>query len=86
MASRILLPRVSPLTLGLFTSSSLLAAHTLLQPNRYRLLCDASLAPAAASPKDWSFSQYQAQARTPVVKDGRLNANAVRQVSAGSIM
>ncbi|KAL2355750.1 hypothetical protein BJ546DRAFT_971627 [Cryomyces antarcticus] len=86
MASRILLPRVSPLTLGLFTSSSLLAAHTLLQPNRYRLLCDTSLAPAAASSKDWSFSQYQAQARTPVVKDGRLNANAVRQVSAGSIM
>lgn len=40
-----------------------------------------------SNPKDWSFSQYQRDAKTPVVNSrGGLNARAVRQVTLGSIL
>ncbi|KAK0940442.1 hypothetical protein LTR48_004019 [Friedmanniomyces endolithicus] len=52
-----------------------------------RLLRLDSLSSPATSPKDWSFSQYQQDARTPVTKgDGTLNPNAIRQLSLGSIL
>ena len=42
---------------------------------------------SSTSPKDWSFSQYQADAQTPVVNSrGGLNAKAVRQMTLGSIL
>jgi len=33
-----------------------------------------------------STAQYERSAQTPVTKNGRLNAKAVRQISAGSIV
>lgn len=83
-----ILPRLSKaLTYGLgigLASTTLLSLH---QPQSRRLLqCDAALAPTS-SPKDWSFSQYQSEARAPVVrKDGSLNPSAVRQITKGSIL
>ena len=42
---------------------------------------------SSTSPKDWSFSQYQHDAQTPVVNSrGGLNAKAVRQMTLGSIL
>lgn len=90
MASRILNPslftlRPSLIAAGLAGSSLLL----LPQINSYRRahLYRLDSSPSAVSPKDWSFSQYQHDARTPVVDSkGGLNAKAVRQMSLGSII
>jgi hypothetical protein len=60
-------------------------ASPLLQ-HRRAIQLDASPASSATSPKDWSLNQYQRDARAPVVQSGRLNARAVRQLSAGSII
>lgn len=87
MASRLLNPNLfhlrTPLlltTLGVSTGL-LLHQHTSL---RHALRLDSS--PSALSPKDWSFSQYQNDAQTPILNSGgRLNARAVRQMSMGSI-
>lgn len=69
---------------GLGVSSALVFAP-LLQTYRQPLRLDSS--PSSASPKDWSFSQYASDARTPIVTpQGRFNARAVRQLSAGSII
>ncbi|CAK1365802.1 unnamed protein product [Cercospora beticola] len=51
---------------------------------RRPILLDSS--PAAISPKDWSFNQYQNDAQVPMVKDGRFNVRSVRQLSSGSII
>lgn len=42
---------------------------------------------SASNPKNWSFNQYQRDAKTPVVnKRGGLNAKAVRQITTGSVL
>lgn len=65
--------------------SSTLIFTPLIQSYRNPIRLDSS--PSSVSPKDWSFSQYQSEARTPIVnKQGGLNARAVRQLSAGSII
>lgn len=52
---------------------------------RHAIRLDSS--PSSTGPKDWSFTQYQNDARTPIVnKSGGLNARAVRQMSAGSVI
>ena len=91
MASRTLNPSLfhlrTPLlftTLGI--SSGLLLHQTLhTYQSKYAIRLDSS--PSATSPKDWSFSQYQNEARNPIVSpSGGLNRSAVRQMSAGSII
>lgn len=84
MASRILF---SPFThrVGLIAGLGLGSAAlfpSLLSPyHKSRLLyCDSSV-----GPKDWSLSQYQHDARTPIVKNGKLNSGAIKQLSSGSI-
>lgn len=43
--------------------------------------------PVSASPKDWSFSQYERDAKVPIVKKrGGLNPKAVKQFTTGSIL
>ncbi|CAK4031002.1 hypothetical protein DOTSEDRAFT_132500 [Lecanosticta acicola] len=65
--------------------SSALIFTPLIQSYRTPLRLDSS--PSSVSPRDWSFSQYQSDARVPVSnKHGGLNARAVRQLSAGSII
>ncbi|KAK5112679.1 hypothetical protein LTR85_011190 [Meristemomyces frigidus] len=88
MASRLLSPsmftlRTPMMAAGLGFSSALLLHQTFNSRRLLRL----DTAATSVTPKDWSFSQYQHDARTPVIKkDGKLNANAVRQLSAGSII
>ena len=42
---------------------------------------------SSSTSKDWTFSQYQNNAQTPVVTSrGGLNAKAVRQMTTGSIL
>jgi len=42
---------------------------------------------SSSASKDWTFSQYQNNAQTPVVNSrGGLNAKAVRQMTTGSIL
>jgi hypothetical protein len=57
---------------------------------RHPLRLDSSSNPLSSSsstPKDWTFSQYQRDAQTPVVTSrGGLNAKAVRQMTLGSIL
>lgn len=84
MASRILLPRFSPLLAGGLCATSIIAAPLLLRPlYTQRLLCDGPSAKPIINP-DWSYSK---QAKTPVVKsDGHLNPNALKEISTGSIL
>ncbi|KAF2841487.1 hypothetical protein M501DRAFT_970023 [Patellaria atrata CBS 101060] len=65
-----------PLFTALTLSSAALATPLLLQPHfqSSRLLCDSPI------------SSYQSSARAPVVKRGRLNPSAVKQISSGSIL
>ncbi|KAK5008414.1 hypothetical protein LTR28_004009 [Elasticomyces elasticus] len=86
-----LLPRLTPLTFAAGTTVTLgLSApfifsnfQTYTYRHAYRL--DGPMLSNPTSPREWSFSQYQNEARAPVVKNGRLNPSAVRQVSIGSI-
>ncbi|KAK4548491.1 hypothetical protein LTR36_009401 [Oleoguttula mirabilis] len=88
MASRLLNPsafhlRTPMMAAGLGFSGAILLHQTF----RSRRLLRLDTAATSVGPKDWSFSQYQNDARTPVIKkDGKLNASAVRQLSAGSII
>ncbi|KAK4622228.1 hypothetical protein CLAFUW4_06915 [Fulvia fulva] len=75
----------TPILAGGLAFGTTLAFSPLLQQHRHALRLDSS--PSSASPKDWSFSQYQSDASVPIVKSsGDLNARAVRQLSAGSII
>lgn len=86
MASRILLTPLAnrgPLFLGLGAATALFCSPL----RRSQILRADSGIAAASSPKDWSFSQYQHDASTPVVKrDGGLNPRAIKQISQGSIL
>ncbi|KAK3710603.1 hypothetical protein LTR37_010230 [Vermiconidia calcicola] len=91
MASRLFNPGLfhNPTTLfaASFGVSAAIFGPQLLQSYRTRYALRLDSSPSSVSPKDWSFSQYQADARTPIVeKGGRLNGRAVRQLSAGSII
>ena len=58
-------------------------SYAALRPQHSRFsYCDAP----AVSAKDWSYTQYQRDAKVPVVKKGGLNPRAVRQISSGSIL
>ncbi|KAK5166303.1 uncharacterized protein LTR77_008564 [Saxophila tyrrhenica] len=90
MASRLFHPSLfhlrSPLFAASFGVSSAIFGASLLQAHRSRYAYRLDSSPSSTSAKDWSFSQYQSEARTPVVsQNGGLNARAVRQMSAGSI-
>ncbi|KAF2142863.1 uncharacterized protein K452DRAFT_226078 [Aplosporella prunicola CBS 121167] len=64
----------------------MVATPLLLRPQGLRpLLCD-SVTSSPVSPKDWSFSQYERDARNPVVSRGRVNPKIWRQISTGSIL
>lgn len=90
MASRLLhsslfTARPSFVAAGLAGTSLLLLPQITSYRRAHLLRLDSS--PSPVSPKDWSFSQYQHDARTPVVDSkGGLNARAVRQMSLGSII
>jgi hypothetical protein len=91
MASRLLNPTLFHLRTPLFAAglgvSAAVFSSQLLQFHRQRYALRLDSSPSATSPKDWSFSQYQNEARNPIVdKSGGLNARAVRQMSAGSII
>lgn len=67
------------------------AAYSVLSYQRRNpLRLDSSSNPISSSSstsKDWTFSQYQNNAQTPVVTShGGLNAKAVRQMTTGSIL
>ncbi|KAI9677471.1 MAG: hypothetical protein M1817_006425 [Caeruleum heppii] len=81
MAFRLLSPLRSPLTLGL-TLSSVYFASTLSYSNPSRLLCCDARTSASSTANDWSYSR---DAKVPVVKGGRPNPRAYRQISSGSI-
>lgn len=72
--------RPSALVVGLSFSSVLLAPLA-LRPRPLLLRCDASPEPLAG--REWS---YTCDARTPVRSQGRWNPQALKQVSAGSIL
>ncbi|KAK5108288.1 hypothetical protein LTR62_008603 [Meristemomyces frigidus] len=88
MAFRFLQPtlfslRTPVLAAGLGFSSALLL-HQTFQSRRLLRLDSTG---ASTSPKDWSYSQYQQDASTPLVsQSGGLNPTAVRQLSMGSIL
>lgn len=91
MASRLVNPTLFQLRTTLFAAglagSTLLLFPNVLQSYRQSHLLRLDSSPVATSPKDWSVSQYQHDAQTPVVKsNGGLNARAVRQMSLGSIL
>jgi len=84
MASRILLPSRLPMFVGFGASSLLLSP---LSPLMQRRVLHLDSSPVSASPKDWSFSQYERDAKVPIVKKrGGLNPKAVKQLSTGSIL
>jgi hypothetical protein len=88
MAFRLLRPALFHLRTPLFAASlgfsGALLIHQTFQSRRL-LRLDSSSSPV--SPKDWSVSQYQHDASTPVVQEsGRLNPRAIRQISTGSIL
>nr|POE56523.1 hypothetical protein CFP56_33495 [Quercus suber] len=91
MASRLFNPSLfharGPLfAAGLGASAGLFVPGLLrTYQSRYALRLDSS--PSSASPKDWSYRQYQSDAKAPITrKNGKLNASAVRQMSSGSII
>ena len=70
--------RPSALVVGLSLSSVLLAPLA-LRPRPLLLHCDASAEPR----REWSYTR---DARTPVRSQGRWNPQALKHVSAGSIL
>ncbi|KAK4934061.1 hypothetical protein LTR28_010938 [Elasticomyces elasticus] len=86
-----LLPRLTPLTFAAGTTVTLGLSAPFIFSNfqsythRHAYRLDGPMLSNPTSPREWSFSQYQNEARAPVVKNGRLNPSAVRQVSIGSI-
>ena len=80
MASILLLRRPLAIGLGL---TSFCATYSLLQPSRQsRLLyCD-----SYATPLSSSLHSYSTNAQVPVVKKGRPNPAAYKQISSGSIL
>ncbi|KAF2430355.1 hypothetical protein EJ08DRAFT_734143 [Tothia fuscella] len=82
MASRLLFRPLSPFV---FTST-LCACPLIIAPliiRRRPILMDTLQKPLGGGS---SFSQYKSDSKTPVVKDGRMNPNAVKQISSGSIL
>jgi len=75
MASIFLRPLLRPQTLGIGLGLSLATFHTM----RQRPLC-------LDSASVFSGNSYRQNARTPVLRNGRLNPGAVRQISSGSII
>ncbi|PVH71440.1 hypothetical protein DL98DRAFT_521059 [Cadophora sp. DSE1049] len=77
MATLLLRPLIRPQTLGLGLGLSFLTHQSLYQ-RPYRM--DSTPAPIL------SQDSYARNAKVPVVREGRLNERAVRQISSGSII
>jgi hypothetical protein len=71
-----------PLTfvIGLGVSSAF-ATHAIYRMRSSPMLCE----PASAQVKD-AFTTYERDAKMPVVKDGRVNTAAYKQISSGSLL
>ena len=69
-------------------SAALLASQTVFNPQRRRvLLCEGNNAFSnAGSRVAEGLDQYSKDAKVPVMKRGRMNPAAVRQISGGSIL
>lgn len=73
--------------LGLSGAAYGLLAHQRRSPLRLDSSSNPLGSSSSTSPKDWSFSQYQNEARAPIVNShGGLNAKSVRQMTLGSIL
>ncbi|KAH9221872.1 hypothetical protein DL95DRAFT_327292 [Leptodontidium sp. 2 PMI_412] len=81
MATLLLRPLIRPQTLGLGLGLSYLTHQTLFRQRPYRMD-----SPGSAAPQLPSQDSYVRNAKVPVVKEGRLNEKAVRQISSGSII
>jgi len=80
----LLLPRARPLSLSLglgLTTIYATTAHYRQAPLR----CDSPGATPLTAVSE-SFKAYSREAKVPVVKNGRPNPSAFRQVSAGSVL
>lgn len=88
MASRILNPALFHLRTPLMGAALGFSGALLIQQTFHsRRLLRLDSSPSSVSPKDWSFSQYQHDASTPVLQEsGGLNPKAIRQLSIGSIL
>lgn len=77
-------PILSPFALtSTLCITSILAYPILTAPFRQKLRLDSF--PSSSNSR--TFADYKNNAKTPVIKkDGRFNARALRQVSAGSIL
>ena len=90
MASRLLLNPFThrlPLLSTLGASALLLSPLSPLSPFSSKRIVhhlDSGLSPVSA--RDWSYSQYEHDAKVPITRNGKLNPRAVRQISAGSIL
>ena len=70
-----------PLTLGLGLTSAF-TFHSLLQSQSRRpLLCETS-----TGVRSDSFNTYERDAKVPVIKNGKVNTAAYKQISSGSIL
>jgi hypothetical protein len=71
-----------PLTfaVGLGVSSAF-ATHAIYRMRSSPMLCE----PASTQVKD-AFTTYERDAKMPVVKDGRVNTAAYKQISSGSLL
>merc|ERR1712093_50677 len=83
MATLLLRPLIRPQTLGLGLGLSFLTHQTLTQ-RPYRM--DTSPLSSSSGGSILSGDSYARNAKVPVVREGRLNESAVRQISSGSII
>jgi hypothetical protein len=83
MAFRLTSPFGSPLSIGIGLSAAYATSRLLLSRPRgsYRLACDNGTSSIGIN--EWPVSR---EAQTPVLRKGRLNPGAVRQMSSGSIL
>merc|ERR1712093_893142 len=81
--SKMATPLLRPQTLGLGLGLSFLTHQTLTQ-RPYRM--DTSPLSSSSGGSILSGDSYARNAKVPVVREGRLNESAVRQISSGSII
>lgn len=72
-------PLLTPLSLGLGLSTAFVA-HNFYTDARRPILCE------SPSLESSTFRNYKQDAKVPIVKQGRANPAAFKQISSGSIL